>query len=102
LIDSLPTAAVAAGGLIAGFGVADASGSRPLGGAVLLASGVICGMTWLRRHGWPTALALAGADLAAFAGSHGLAKLIGAWPAVLTVAAAMGALAWRVSDARAR
>jgi len=100
-IDSLLTAPLAAGGLIAGFAVAVATGSRPAGGAVLLASGLACGVTWLRRDGLRTALALGGADLAAFAASHGLAKLIGAWPAVLAVAAAMAALAWRTSDARA-
>ncbi len=45
------TAPIAAGGLIAGFGVAVATGSRPLGGAVLAACGLACIAVWLRRDG---------------------------------------------------
>ena len=43
---------------------------------------------------------LTGAGLLAFAGSHVLGLIIGAWPAVLVVAAGAGALCWRVSDTR--
>ena len=96
----LPTAALAATGLIAGFGVAVASGSRPLGGVVLVVFGCVCVAIWLRRDGARVALLLTGAGLLAFALSHVLGLLIGAWPAVLVVAAATAALCWRVSDSR--
>jgi len=96
----LATAPLAAGGLIAGYAVAVATGSRPLGGVVLAVFGVTCAALWLRRDGRRTAAMLTGAGLLAFAGSHVLGLIIGAWPAVLVVAAGAGALCWRVSDTR--
>jgi hypothetical protein len=99
---AIPTAPVAAGSLIAGYAVAVASGSRPLGGVVLLAGGLWCVREWLRRNDTRTALVLACAGLAAFAVSHLLALAIGAWPAVLSVAAAMAIVTWVRADARPR
>jgi hypothetical protein len=96
----LPTAPVAAGSLIAGYAVAVGTGSRPLGGLVLLAGGLWCVRVWGRRHGARTALALAGVALAAFVASHLLALAIGAWPAVLVLSAALAAVVWTRSDAR--
>jgi hypothetical protein len=95
------TAPIAAVGLIAGFGVAAASGSRALGGLVLAICGLTCIAIWLRRDGRRTAAILTLAGLIAFGVSHVLGVLVGAWPAVLFVAAATAALCWRVSDARA-
>jgi hypothetical protein len=95
-----PTAPVAAGSLIAGYAVASAAGSRPLGGVVLLAGGLWCVRAWTQRNDTRTAVTLACAGLAAFALSHVLALAIGAWPAVLLVAAAMAAMAWLRADAR--
>jgi hypothetical protein len=94
-----PTAAIAAGSLIGGYAVAVASGSRPLGGAVLAAGGLYCIAVWHRRHGTQPAAALGATGLAAFALSHVLARAIGAWPAVLTVAAITGTIVWLRSDA---
>jgi hypothetical protein len=96
-----PTAAIAAGSLIAGYAVAASSGSRPLGGAVLAAGGLYCIGVWRRRHGMPTAAALGGVGLVAFAVSHLLALAIGPWPSVLTVSAITGAVVWTRSDAPA-
>jgi hypothetical protein len=96
----IATAPIAAAGLIGGFGVAVATGSRPLGGVVLAGCGLTCIAIWLRRDGRRTAAQLTAAGLFAFAASHGLGLLIGAWPSVLLVAAAIAALCWRVSDAR--
>ncbi|HXD55784.1 MAG TPA: hypothetical protein VN618_13580 [Solirubrobacteraceae bacterium] len=96
-----PTAAVAAGSLIGGYAVAAGSGSRPLGGLVLAAGGIWCVRVWRRRHGTPTAAALGGVGLFAFAVSHVLARAIGAWPSVLTVAAVTGAIVWARSDSSA-
>lgn len=96
----LPTAPIAAFGLIAGYAVAVASGSRPLGGVVLAVCGIVCIRLWRSRDGSRVAIGLAAAGLLAFALSHVVALMIGAWPAVLLAAAAMAALSWRRSDAR--
>ena len=96
----LPTAPLAAGSLIAGYAVASGTGSRPLGGAVLAAGGLTCVELWRRRRGAGTAAALGAAGLTALALSHVLAPAMGAWPAVLTVSAAMALLAWAGADGR--
>ncbi len=96
----MPTAPLAALGLVAGFGVAVTSGSRPLGGVVLAIFGLSCIAIWLRRDGRRTAVRLTTAGLFAFAVSHVLGLVIGAWPSVFVVAAATAAVCWRVSDSR--
>ena len=96
----VPTAALAAAGLIAGYGVAVASGSRPLGGVVLAACGVPCIVIWARRHDRRTAALLTLGGLTAFAFSHGMGALIGPWPGVLLTAALAAAGYWRLSDSR--
>jgi hypothetical protein len=100
MTERVATAPVAAGGLIASYAVATASGSRPLGGLVLAACGLACTTTWLRRDGRRTATMLTVAGLGAFALSHVVGLILGAWPAVLLAAAAMGMLCWRASDSR--
>jgi len=97
----LPTAPIAAIGLIGGFAVAVASGSRALGGVVLAICGLACVAIWLRRDGRQIATRLTLAGLLAFALSHVLGLVIGAWPAVLLAAAGTAALCWRASDSRA-
>ena len=96
----VPTAPVAALGLIAGFGVAVASGSRPLGGVVLAIFGIWCLHAWDRRDGRRTAVRLGACGFGAFVASHILGLVIGAWPAVFTAAAFTAAMSWRLSDAR--
>jgi hypothetical protein len=96
----LPSAPVAAGTLIAGYAVAAGTGSRPLGGVVLVAGGLWCVGAWSRRSGRRTAAQLAGVGFAAFVASHGLGLVIGAWPSVLLVSAAWAGAAWALSDAR--
>jgi thiol:disulfide interchange protein len=83
---------------VAGYLIARESGVRPLGGGVLAAAGGWCTREWTRRSGAPRAGALLGVYAAAFAGSHALARRIGAWPAVFASAAASGAAAWVFSD----
>jgi hypothetical protein len=100
LIRLTPTAPVAAGSLIAGYAVAAGTGSRPLGGVVLLAGGLWCIREWARRNDARTAAELGCFGLAAFVLSHVLARSIGAWPAVLLVSAAMALAAWLRADAR--
>jgi hypothetical protein len=96
----VPTAPVAAGSLVAGYLVARETGVRPLGGGVLAAAGAWCARAWSRTAGPGTAAALLGVYGAAFAGSHPLAKRIGAWPAVLVAAAASGGASWALADRR--
>jgi hypothetical protein len=86
--------------MIAGYAVAVISGSRPLGGLVLAGCGLVCVTIWFKRDGWRTALLLTAGALFAFALSHVLALLTGAWPSVLLLAAATALLCWRLSDAR--
>ncbi len=93
-----PTAPIAAGSLVAGYVVARETGVRPLGGVVLLAAGAWCARAWVRRAGPGAAAGLLGIYAAGFAGSHPLAKRIGAWPSVLTVAAVSGAASWARAD----
>jgi len=95
-----PTAPFAAGTLILGYAVAVGTGSRPLGGVVLLIGGSWCGWVWMQRHGTRTALRLLGVGLFAFVLSHLLALAIGAWPSVLSVAGGMAIAAWVWADSR--
>lgn len=95
-----PTWPVAAGSFVLGFAVAQATGVRPLGGLVLLVGLAWCVPAWRRRAGLTVAAALAVAYAVAFAASHGLAGIIGAWPSVLLLGAAIGAGSWAVADAR--
>lgn len=96
-----PTAPLAAGSLVLGYAVVVGSGSRPLGGLILLLGGIPCIWAWTLRRGPKTAMALTGAGLAALVASHLLALAIGAWPAVLLSALAMGAATWAYADAPA-
>jgi len=99
---ALPTAPLAAGSLIASYGVVAATGSRPLGGAVLAAGGLCCIGIWRGRHGTRTAARLGGVGFAAFVVSHVLALGVGPWPAVLIVAAVTAAATWALADSRMR
>jgi hypothetical protein len=96
----LPTAPIAAASLIAGYAVASGTGSRPLGGAVMAAGGLWCVREWARRDDARTAVELGLVGFASFVLSHVLARAIGAWPAVLSVAAATALAAWLRSDSR--
>lgn len=95
---SIPTAPVVAAGLVGGYLVARETKVRPLGGAVLGAAGLLAGRTWLRTSGPATTMVLSGVYLGGFGASHPLAKKIGPWPAVLTVAAVSAAASYALSD----
>ena len=98
--ERVPTSVLAAAGLIAGFGVAVGTGSRPVGGVVMAIFGLVCIYCWLKRDGRRTAVRLTAVGLGAFIVSHGLGLLIGAWPSVFIVAAATAWACWRWSDSR--
>ncbi|MFC4328425.1 hypothetical protein ACFPC0_11360 [Streptomyces andamanensis] len=97
----IPTAAVAATGLVGGYGVARWTKKRQLGGAVLAVAGTAAAQQWRRQAGGRAAGALTAAYVAAFAGSHPLAKKVGAWPSVFGVAGAVALASWAVADRRA-
>ncbi|MER6498218.1 hypothetical protein ABT218_02060 [Streptomyces sp. NPDC001455] len=96
----VPAAAVAASGLIGGYAVARWTGKRPLGGVALAAAGSVAAYEWNRQAGSRAATGLTAAYVAAFAGSHPLAKKIGAWPSVFAVAGGMAAASWAVTRCR--
>ena len=102
MTDRAPTSLLAATGLIAGFGTAVASGSRPLGGLVMAAFGLTCIYFWVKRDGVATAVRLTLVGLAAFVMSHVIARAIGAWPSVLLVSALTAWACWKSSDAQSR
>jgi hypothetical protein len=95
----IPTAPVVAGSLIGGYLVARETGIRPLGGVVLAAGGAFATNQW-RRCGPVTTAVLLTTYLGGFGASHPLAKKIGAWPAVLSVAAVSGAASYVLADRR--
>ncbi len=93
----IPSPAIAAAGLVGGYAVARWTKKRPLGGVVLAGAGVVAGREWQQAGGAKVAAGLGAAYVAAFAGSHPLAKKIGAWPAVFSVAGGVAALSWAVT-----
>ncbi|MFD3560292.1 hypothetical protein ACFWVU_11550 [Streptomyces sp. NPDC058686] len=97
----VPAAAVAASGIVGGYAVARFTKKRQLGGVVLAAAGVAAGAQWRQAAGGGVAAVLGGAYVAAFAGSHPLAKKLGAWPAVFTVAGGVAAASWALADRHA-
>ncbi|MFI6035650.1 hypothetical protein ACIBBD_16040 [Streptomyces sp. NPDC051315] len=97
----VPGSVIAAGGLVGGYGVARWTEKRQLGGVVLAAAGASAAQQWRQAAGGKAAAALTAAYVAAFAGSHPLAKKVGAWPSVCAVAGAVALASWAVADRRA-
>ncbi len=81
---------VVSGSLLLGFAVAQATGVRPLGGIVLALGAGWCAMRWRRTVGVARAAALVVVYVAMFVLSHVIADAVGAWPAVVLVAAVAG------------
>ncbi|MCD2466640.1 MULTISPECIES: hypothetical protein [unclassified Streptomyces] len=96
----IPSPVIAAAGLVGGYAVARWTKKRPLGGVVLAGAGVAAAREWQQAGGAKVAAGLGTAYVAAFAGSHPLAKKIGAWPAVFSVAGGMAAASWAVTRDR--
>ncbi|MFI9118955.1 hypothetical protein ACIGW0_06025 [Streptomyces bikiniensis] len=93
----IPSPLTAAAGLVGEYAVARWTKKRPLGGAVLAVAGGVAAREWQRAGGAKASVGLTSAYVAAFAGSHPLAKKIGAWPAVFSVAGAVAAASWAVT-----
>ncbi|MFE3549600.1 hypothetical protein ACFXN2_13040 [Streptomyces kronopolitis] len=96
----VPTGVIAATGLVGGYAIARWTKKRPLGGLALAAAGAVAAKGWREKAGNATAAVLSAAYVVAFAGSHPLAKKIGAWPSVGAVAGGMAAASWAVVDRR--
>jgi hypothetical protein len=98
----LPSAVPVALGLAAGFGVAQGTGIRVLGGAVFVAGGLVAGWLWHQRRGLAVASALAAGYVAAFVLAHVLALAVGwpAWLAVGAVTVVAAAVSYQVADRR--
>src|SRR3954468_4733929 len=82
-----PSALLVAVGLAAGFGVAQGTGVRALGGALFAAAGLGPAWLWSRRRGIAVALGLGGVYGAAFVRAQVLALGVGlpSWLAVSLV-----------------
>jgi hypothetical protein len=95
-----PSSALVAAGLVAGFAVAQGTGIRALGGAILVGTGLAAARLWVRRRGWAVAVALGVVYLAAFVLAHVLALGLGmpAWLAVALVTLAAGGVTYGVAD----
>lgn len=95
-VTEIPASMVAAGGLVGGYGVARWTKRRPLGGVALAAAGTVAARQWAAKAGTGRAAALTGLYVAAFAGSHPLAKKLGPWPSVFAVAGTVALASWAV------
>jgi hypothetical protein len=95
-----PSSLLVAVGLSVGFGVAQGTGVRALGGVVLAACGLGAAALWVRRRGWAVAVGLGLLYLAAFALAHVLALGVGlnAWLAVALVTLAAAGVTFGVAD----
>ena len=84
---------VAFAAFVAGFGVAELTGVRALGGVVLLVGGAWCYAELRGRTGAARAGAVLVVAVVAFVFSHPLGDAIGSWPAVLVSAALVALVA---------
>src|SRR3954453_23795916 len=94
------SALLVAVGLAAGFGVAQGTGIRALGGAVFALGGLSAAWLWVQRRGWAVAVGLGALYVAAFVLAHVLALGAGfpAWIAVSLVTVAAGGVTFAVAD----
>ncbi|WP_191564831.1 hypothetical protein [Janibacter melonis] len=97
---SLPTAPLLAAGLAGGFTLAQRTGVRSLGGAVMAAANVLSVPAWRAAGGTPLAAGLTAGYWASMGVSHPLAKKIGTWPSVAAVSLGAAATAYLLADRR--
>lgn len=93
-----PTAPIAGASLVGGYMTARFTGVRPLGGLVLAGAGGYLTKRWHDDAGDVRAATLLATYLGGFGVSHPLAKKIGAWPAVFSVAAVSAGASYLLSD----
>lgn len=98
-----PVALLAALSLVVSFAVAQLTGVRPLGGAVLVVGAAWCVVRAWRPAGPVRSVALVLLGGACFVASHVLAATaLGPWPSVALVAAVLAVATWFVVDVRPR
>jgi hypothetical protein len=97
---NFPSSLLVAVGLAAGFGVAQGTGVRALGGALFAAAGLAAAWLWYRRRGLPTTLGLGVGYVGAFVAAHLLALAVGlpAWLAVSLVTISAAGVTYVVAD----
>ena len=95
-----PSAVLVAVGLAVGFGVAQGTGVRALGGAVFALAGLGAAWLWVQRRGWAVAVGLGALYVAAFVLAHVLALGAGlpAWLAVSLVTLVAAGVTFVVAD----
>jgi hypothetical protein len=95
-----PSSLLVAVGLAVGFGVAQGTGNRALGGVVFAAAGLGAAWLWQRRRGWKVASGLGALYLGAFVLAHVLAIGLGwpAWGAVSLVTITAAGVTFAVAD----
>jgi hypothetical protein len=95
-----PASLLVAVGLAVGFGVAQGTGNRPLGGVVFAAAGVAAGWLVRQRRGWPVTAGLGALYLGAFVLAHVLAIGLDwpAWGAVSLVTIVAAGTTYGVAD----
>jgi hypothetical protein len=95
-----PSSLLVAVGLAVGFGIAQGTGVRALGGVILAACGVGAAALWVRRRGWAVAVGLGLLYLAAFVLAHVLALGVGlsAWLSVALVTLTAAGVTFAVAD----
>lgn len=96
----IPSALLVALGLAAGFGVAQGTGIRALGGALFVGAGLGAAWLWARHRGWAVALGLGALYVGAFVLAHVLALGVGmaSWLAVGLVTLAAAGTTYAVAD----
>jgi Ca2+/Na+ antiporter len=93
----VPTAVLAGLTLVVGFAVAQATGVRALGGAVLLAGVAWCAVR-ARSAGRRRVSLVVLTGAVCFVASHLLAPSLGAWPSVVLVALVLAAVTYVLVD----
>jgi hypothetical protein len=95
-----PSAVLVAIGLAVGFGVAQGTGNRALGGVVFAVAGLAAAWFWVQRRGWAVALGLGALYVAAFVLAHVLSLGVGlsAWLAVSLVTVVAAGVTFGVAD----
>jgi hypothetical protein len=96
-----PSAVLVVLGLAAGFGIAQGTGIRALGGAVFVLCGLGAAWLWVKRKGWAVAVGLGILYVSAFVLAHVLALGAGlpAWLAVSVVTLTSARVTYTVADA---
>ena len=86
--------------LVVGFGVAQGTGNRTLGGIILAIGAAYCVVQWWKLAGPMRAGLSLGVFAVAFVASHPLGKLIGSWPSVILVACVTAVSAYLMTKPR--